>query len=103
MNSNNLIYVIITTIIVVIVSVVYIKQIKNGDDSENFCSCRNMTKKICPSPQELVNLYNSNKLTEYTDLAKIQSLDPTWKQVMPDDVYEQQVRDGTQYYNPILL
>lgn len=103
MNLNNLIYVIVTTIIVVIVAVVYIKQIRNDDDSENFCGCRNMTKKICPSPQELINLYNSNKLTENTDLAKIQSLNPTWKQVMPDDVYEQQVRDGTQYYNPLLL
>ena len=90
-NNNtkiSLIYVFgaITVIILLIAGVVYFKK-------ENFCSCRNMTQKKCPSPENLTNLYNSGKLTEFTDFAKLQKINPRWKSIMPDDIFEAQMKD----------
>lgn len=38
--------------------------------SEKFCNCQGMMTQVCPNPAELVKLYNSGELTEFTDLDK---------------------------------
>jgi hypothetical protein len=53
-----------------------------------------MTSKKCPSPEVLTNLYNSGKLTEYTDRVKFQKeYPPHWKNIMPDDIFEAQMKN----------
>jgi hypothetical protein len=37
---------------------------------EKFCNCQGMITQVCPNPAELVKLYNSGELTEFTDLNK---------------------------------
>jgi hypothetical protein len=82
-------YHVISTIAIIVLVVLLVRCKK-----ENFCTCRNMTSKKCPSPEVLTNLYNSNKLTEYTDLNKFQKEYPTqWKNIMPDDIFEAQMRN----------
>jgi len=58
---------------------------------ENFCSCRHETKKICPDPKVLTDLYNSGKLTEFTDFEAIRNKygggANNWKITMPEDEF----------------
>ena len=71
--------------------VVFIYSISNKPKNEPFCSCRHETTKICPDPGVLTDLYNSNKLTEYTDFEKIRDNygggDKVWKVAMPEDEF----------------
>ena len=61
---------------------------------ENFCTCRNMTSKRCPDPEVLTTLYNTNKLTEYTDRDKFQKeFPPHWKNIMPNDIFTAQMQN----------
>jgi hypothetical protein len=82
-------YHIISTIAIIVLVVLLVRCKK-----ENFCACRNMTSKKCPSPELLTNLYNSGKLTEYTDRDKFQKeYPPHWKNIMPDDIFEAQMKN----------
>ena len=97
MNKNILsISYFIISMIVIIVLIIFLIRCKK----ESFCACRNMTSKRCPDPSVLTSLYNSGKLTEFTDFAKIQKSNPKWKQVMPDDIFnEQQMRERQENNN----
>jgi hypothetical protein len=82
-NIGFLIYIIASLIAITILSYLYIAKKPSSDP---FCSCRNMTNKICPDPKVLTKLYNSGKLTEFTNFAKIQSDNKdNWKVPMPED------------------
>jgi hypothetical protein len=49
-----------------------------------------MINKICPDPAVLTGLYDSGKLTENTNFAKIQqNHNSNWKTVMPEDEFVQ--------------
>ena len=67
----------------------YFVFLNNG--KEKFFSCRHETTKICPDPKVLTDLYNSNKLTEYTDFENIRNKfgggSNTWKVTMPEDEF----------------
>lgn len=71
-------YVVLSIIIVILIYLLI-----NCKKNEKFCSCRQMTNKICPDPKVLTSLYESGELTENTDLTKFGK--PVWKTVMPDD------------------
>ena len=87
-NILTLSYIVISSIVIAILIVLLLKCKK-----ESFCACRNMTSKRCPNPEVLTNLYNSGKLTEYTDFAKIQQANPYWKEIMPDQMFNNQMKD----------
>ena len=81
-------YMVISTIAILILVGLLVKCKK-----ESFCACRHMTSKRCPNPHVLTDLYNSGKLTEFTDFAKIQQANPVWKQIMPSDIFSKQMDD----------
>ena len=87
-NILTLSYIVISIIVISVLIVMLLKCKK-----ESFCACRNMTSKRCPSPEVLTNLYNSGKLTEFTNFAKIQEANPKWKQIMPDDIFNHQMQN----------
>lgn len=58
-----------------------------NNSKENLCLCHGMNKKICPNQSLLLNLYNNNNLTEYSNLIK--------KKSMPSYLYN----DNYIYYN----
>lgn len=90
LNTNILsITYIITSLIVIVILIVMISKCKK----EPFCACRHMTSKRCPNPEVLTNLYNNGILTENTNFAKIQQGNPRWKTIMPDDIFEEQMKD----------
>ena len=64
---------------------------------ESFCSCRNMINRVCPDPQNQINLYNSGQLTENTDLTKVAGGPPGWKTIQPYDIYIDQL-EGKPYH-----
>lgn len=77
-------YIIISLLVIGILTYLYITK----KPSESFCSCRNMTNKICPDPNVLTKLYETGKLTEYTNFANIQKDKDNWKNlVMPEDEF----------------
>lgn len=82
-------YVIISAFVIIILVSTLSKCKKEG-----FCACRNMTSKKCPSPEVLTTLYNTNKLTEYTDRDKFQKENPPyWKNIMPNDIFVAQMKN----------
>jgi hypothetical protein len=84
-NKISIVYVFISIVVIVILIYLLVKYKKN----EKFCSCRNMTTKICPNPKELTSLYEKGLLTENTDLRKFGK--PVFKTIMPDEqFYDQQ-------------
>jgi hypothetical protein len=87
-NILTLSYIVISAIAIVFLIALLVKCKK-----ESFCACRHMTSKRCPNPHVLTDLYNSGKLTEFTDFAKIQQANPKWKQIMPDDIFNEQMQD----------
>lgn len=89
--SFSLTFVIVSIVVIVILSVLLYMCKKNGGDT--FCACRNMTDKRCPNPFVLTDLYNSNKLTEFSNFAEAQKLHPYWKMVMPNDIFEAEMRE----------
>jgi hypothetical protein len=59
---------------------------------ETFCACRHETQKVCPDPKVLTNLYNNNKLTEFTDFSKLQKeYPPKWKTIAPIDIWDKEM------------
>ena len=80
-NMISIVYVFISIIVIIIL----IFLLANCKKNEHFCSCRNMTNKICPDPKLLTSLYEKGLLTENTDLKKFGK--PTWKTIMPDDQF----------------
>jgi hypothetical protein len=56
--------------------VMYGFYLMSSTNSESFCTCQGMSSKRCPDPEILQDLYNTGKLTEYSDLAGAQS--PQW-------------------------
>lgn len=77
-NSNTavLIYVVVSIVVIGVILYLLIKC-KNKD---KFCTCQGMNSKRCPNPQNLQALYNSGKLTEFTNLAAAQ--DGKWRETM---------------------
>lgn len=55
---------------------------------ESFCTCQGMERKTCNNPQVMQALYNTNTLTEYTDLRKFQDTS-CWKNAAPYDQFYQ--------------
>jgi uncharacterized membrane protein len=80
-NILSIVYVFIS--IIVIIVLIYL--LLNCKKHESFCSCRQMTNKICPDPKVLTSLYNSGELTESTDFMKFWNPEP--KVIMPDDEF----------------
>ena len=56
--------------------------------SENFCNCLPIRDKRCPDPAVLTDLYNSGKLTEFTDFSEKEGNPAPWKIAMPQDIYQ---------------
>jgi len=84
-NQISLIYVFMSLLLISLLTYLYVNKGK-----ETFCSCRNMINKICPDPAVLTGLYDSGKLTENTNFAKIQqNHNSNWKTVMPEDEFVQ--------------
>ena len=63
---------------------------------ESFCNCFPIRDKRCPDPKVLTDLYNSGKLTEFTDFAKIEGSPAPWKIAMPDDYFHEEQKDCDQ-------
>ena len=85
MNSNNIsfIYVLLSLVVITILTYLYFKK-----SSENFCNCLPIRDKRCPNLKVLSDLYNSGKLTEFTDFAKKEGSPAPWKIAMPQEVYQ---------------
>ena len=64
--------------------------------NEPFCNCFPIRDKRCPDPKVLTDLYNSGKLTEFTDFAKIEGSPAPWKIAMPDDYFHEEQKDCDQ-------
>jgi hypothetical protein len=71
-----LVYVVIS-VCVISVLLYLLTRCQNKD---KFCVCHGMNNKICSNTQQLRDLYNSGKLTEYSALQKDTS---KWSQVPP--------------------
>ena len=83
----------VTYIIGSLIVIVFLIVMINNCKKETFCACRNMTSKRCPNPEVLTTLYNDGVLTENTNFAKIQQSNPSWKTIMPDDIFALQMKD----------
>lgn len=59
-----------------------------ADKKESFCTCQGLGRKTCNNPQVMQALYNTNTLTEYTDLRKLQDTS-VWKNAAPYDRFYQ--------------
>jgi len=81
-------YVIIS---IIAIGVLIYLLVNHKKGHESFCSCRNMINRVCPDPQNQINLYNSGQLTENTDLSKVAGGPPGWKTIMPEDIYAAQL------------
>jgi len=68
----------------------YLIYVNYKKSSEPFCNCFPIIDKRCPDPKVLTSLYNSGKLTEYTNLAKIEGTPAPWKTSMPEDAFVEQ-------------
>ena len=82
MNFNlGLIYVIVSLCVIGVLLYLYL----TCKGHEPFCNCFPVVNKVCPNTKVLTDLYNTGRLTESTDLAKMQR--PGWKTVMPEDQF----------------
>ena len=63
---------------------------------EPFCNCFPIRDKRCPDPKVLTDLYNSGKLTEFTDFSKMEGSPAPWKIAMPDDYFHEEQKDCDQ-------
>jgi hypothetical protein len=68
----------------------YLLYLNFKKSCESFCNCFPIIDKRCPDTGVLTSLYSSGKLTEYTDLAKIEGSPAPWKTSMPEDAFVQQ-------------
>ncbi len=96
-NKNNfnilgIVYIVLSIIAIITLFILFLEC--NKKKSENFCACRHMTDKKCPSPQVLSDLYDKNILTENT-VAKVINQDGSWKKtfIMPDDRWAMELRE----------
>lgn len=56
------------------------------EKKESFCTCQGLGRETCNNPQVMQALYNTNTLTEYTDLRKFQDTSK-WKNASPYDQF----------------
>ena len=70
---------IIIVILLLSISIVLVLDDDSWCSKDNFCTCQGMGNKVCPNTKLLKDLYNSGKLTEYSDFAKMQGT-PKWRQ-----------------------
>lgn len=87
MNSTNVSLVYVVSSLTLISFLLYLNF---GKSKESFCNCFPIIDKRCPDPKVLTSLYNSGKLTEYTDLATIEGSPVPWKTAMPEDAFVEQ-------------
>ena len=85
MNSENNFYSIYVVSSLALIS--YLLFLNFQKSREPFCNCFPIIDKRCPDPKVLTSLYNSGKLTEYTNLAKIEGTPVPWKTSMPEDAF----------------
>ena len=91
-NFNILAIVYIGLSLITIITLLILFLNCNKKKSENFCACRHMTDKKCPSPQVLSDLYDRNILTENT-VAQALNQRGKWKTyIMPDDRWAMELR-----------
>ena len=64
--------------------------------NEPFCNCFPIRDKRCPDPKVLTDLYNSGKLTEFTNFAELEGSPAPWKIAMPDDYFQEEQKDCDQ-------
>ena len=80
-----------TTYVILSLGVIgYLLYLNFKKSFETFCNCFPIIDKRCPDTGVLTSLYSSGKLTEYTDLAKIEGSPAPWKTSMPEDAFVQQ-------------
>jgi hypothetical protein len=90
-NILGIVYVVLSLIAIVTLLILFLNCHKKK--SENFCACRHMTDKKCPSPQVLTDLYDRNILTENT-VAQALNQGGKWKTyIMPDDRWAMELRE----------
>jgi hypothetical protein len=77
------VYVLLSLLAITILTYLNFKK-----STESFCNCLPIRDKRCPDPGVLTDLYNSGKLTEFTDFAKKEGSPAPWKIAMPQDVYQ---------------
>lgn len=75
----------------------YLLYLNFKKSCESFCNCFPIIDKRCPDPKVLTSLYNSGKLTEYTDLAKVEGTPAPWKTSMPEDAFVEQQSTSCKY------
>ena len=94
LQTLNFIYIVLSITAIVILVYLYVNKCR-----EPFCACRHEGDKRCPDPKVLTDLYNSGKLTEYTDFAKISRGAPE-KMIMPEDRFAKQNYGKDPMVNP---
>ena len=90
LNILAIIYVSISLIAIIVLVVLFLNCHKNK--SENFCACRHMADKKCPSPQVLTDLYDKNILTENTVAQKLHQGGQWRSYIMPSDRWDLELK-----------
>ena len=85
-----------TILFLIAVIAYFVFRTKPPTKNEPFCNCFPIRDKRCPDPKVLSDLYNSGKLTEFTDFAKIEGSPAPWKIAMPDDYFHEEQKDCDQ-------
>ena len=75
-------YVLASLTLIVVLTYLYFRK-----SLEGFCNCFPIRDKRCPDPKVLTDLYNSGKLTEFTDFSKKEGSPAPWKIAMPEDMF----------------
>ena len=93
----SLVYVSFSLIAILILIYLLYNCNQSHKGQEKFCSCRRMTQAVCPDTYNQTALYESGKLTENSNLAKMQKQawaqdnEKKWPIVMPEDIFEKQL------------
>ena len=74
----------------------FVVRPKPPTKNEPFCNCFPIRDKRCPDPKVLTDLYNSGKLTEFTNFAELEGSPAPWKIAMPDDYFHEEQKDCNQ-------
>ena len=90
-NILGIVYVVLSLIAIITLLILFLNCHKK--ESENFCACRHMTDKKCPSPQVLTDLYDKNILTENTVAQVLQQGGRRRTDIMPYDLWAKQLRE----------
>jgi len=90
---NKLLPIVFVITIAAFAVLIYIMITKPPTKNEPFCNCFPIRDKRCPDPKVLTDLYNSGKLTEFTDFAQMEGSPAPWKIAMPDDYFNEEEKD----------